>query len=245
MRRLFNKWILLAGFFSPLALAAQNVSLGKLLSLQKSSLISIQDYIETGMWKLKGITTLREVDSSIFQSRTRRFLDSLAIHRKPEGNPLTANFFHTQLLENTKFEAPAWIEYLSLVDTKINSKTLFTNSFTITMPKFFLFNAIDLKVKSFDKHTFHHSLRFSFGDLETFKSTINEIGILQIPEKDCYVMYNDPLITRVYKLTDQVIRLTIINSQIPSYSLEIHSRSDYDYLHGTEQSLKGKVDFIH
>lgn len=245
MRRLTTKWILLAGLLLPIVLSAQNMSLPKLLSLQKSSLINIQDYVETGMWKLKGITSLREVDSSIFQWRIKRFLDSLARKPKPDGNPLTANFFYARLLENTKFDAPAWVDYLSQVDTKINNTTLFTNSTTITMPKFFLFNAIDLKLKGYDKHTFHHSLRFSFGDLQTYKSIINEIGILQIPEKDCYVMYNKPLITRVYKLNDQVITLTHINTPTPSYSLEIHTRSDYDYLHATEQALKGKIDFIH
>jgi hypothetical protein len=245
MRRLIKKWVLLAGLLLPFVLPAQNISLDKLLSLQKSSLISIQDYVETGMWKLKGITSLKEVDSSIFQYRIKRFLDSLALKPKPEGNPLTANFFYARLLENTKFDAPAWIEYQSQVDTKLNSTTLFTNSLTITMPKFFLFNAIDLKLNGYDKQTFHHSLRFIFGDLGTFKSIINEIGILQIPEKDCYVMYNKPLITRVYKLSDQVINLTIFNTTTTSYSLEIYSRSDYDYLHAAEQDLKGKVDFIH
>lgn len=245
MRRLTTKWILLAGLLLPIVLSAQNMSLSKLLSLQKSSLISIQDYVETGMWKLKGITSLREVDSSIFQLRIKRFLDSLARNPKTDGNPLTANFFYARLLENTKFDAPAWVDYLSQVDTKISNTTLFTNSMTITMPKFFLFNAIDLKLKGYDKHTFHHSLRFSFGDLQTYKSIINEIGILQIPEKDCYVMYNKPLITRVYKLNEQVITLTHINTPTPSYSLEIHTRSDYDYLHATEQELKGKIDFIH
>jgi len=215
------------------------------LSLQKSSLVNIQDNIETGMWKLKDITSLQEVDSSVFQCRIKRFLDSLALKPKVESSPLTANFFYARLLENTKFDAPAWVEYRSQVDTKINSTTLFTNSLTVTMPKFFLFNAIDLKLKGYDKHTFHHSIRFIFGDQETYKSLINSIGILQIAEKDSYVMYNKPLITRVYKLNDQVITLTNINTSTPSYSLEVHTRSDYDYLHATEQALKGKVDFIH
>ncbi|HEX6426282.1 MAG TPA: hypothetical protein VF008_01300 [Niastella sp.] len=245
MRRLLKKWMLLAGLLSPLMLSAQNINLSKLLSLQKSSLIIIQDYIETGMWKLKGITSLKEVDSSIFQLRIKRFLDSLARSPREEDNGLSPNFFYARLLENTKFDAPAWIEYLSQVDTKINSTTLFTNSVSITLPKFFLFNAIDLKLKSYDKHTFHHSLRFIFADEGTFKSVINEIGILQIAEKDCYVMYNNPLITRVYKLNDQVITLTFINTPTPSYSLEVHTRADYDYLHATEQALKGKIDFIH
>jgi hypothetical protein len=245
MRELFKKWILLVGLLSPILLSAQNIGLSKLLSLQKSSLISIQDYVESGMWKLKGIASLKEVDSSIFQWRIKQFFDSLAHNPKPEGNPLTANFFYARLLENTKFDAPAWVDYLSQVDTKINSKTLFTNSLTITMPKFFLFNAIDSKLKGYDKYTFHHSLRFNFADLETFKSMINEIGILQIPEKDSYVMYNKPLITRVYKMNDQVITLTIIDAPMPTYLLEVHTRSDYDYLHAAEQDLKGKIDFIH
>lgn len=244
MRRLLKKWILLAGLLSPFVLSAQNVSLSKLLSLQKLSLINIQDYIETGMWKLKSIISLKVVDSSIFQYRIKQFFDSLARNPKVTGSPLTA-YFYAQLLENTKLDAPAWIEYGSQVDTKINSTTLFTNSLTVTLPKFFLFNAIDAKLRSCEKHTFHHSLRFGFGDEGTFKSIINEIGILQIAEKDCYVMYNNPLITRVYKLPDQVIALTIINTTIPSYSLEIHARADYDYLHAAEQDLKGKVDFIH
>src|SRR5687768_879720 len=245
MGRMLKKWILLAGLLSPFLLSAQNISLSKLLSLQKLSLINIQDYVETGMWKLKSIISLKEVDSSIFQWRIKHFLDSLARNPKVEGHPLTAHFYYARLLENTKFDAPAWIEYGSQVDTKINSTTLFTNSLTITLPKFFLFNAIDAKLRSYDKHTFHHAVRFGFGDEGTFKSIINEIGILQIPEKDCYVMYNNPLITRVYKLTDQVITLTHINTSTPSYSLEVHARSDYDYLHATEQALKGKIDFIH
>jgi hypothetical protein len=244
MRRLLKTWILFTYPLAPFVLSAQTISLNKLLSLQRSSLLHIQDYVETGSWKLKGITTLMEVDSSIFQSRTRYFLDSLAHNRTNEGNPVT-NLFYRQLLENTKFEAPAWIEYLSQVDTKLNSTTLFTNSFTITLPKFYLFNAINLPLKGYEKHTFHHALRFSFGDLETFRSLINEIGILQIPDKDCYVMYNKPLITRVYKLNEQVINLTMLNTATPSWSLEIYSRSDYDYLHATEEELKGKVDFIH
>ena len=244
MRRLLKMWILFTCPLAPFVLAAQNISLNKLLSLQKASLISIQDYVETGAWKLKGTTSLQVVDTSIFQSRIRHFLDSLALNRKKEGNPMTV-LFQTQLLESTKFDAPAWIEYLSQVDTKLNPTTLFTNSITITLPKFYLFSAINLQLKTYDKHTFNHSLRYSFGDLETFRSIINEIGILQIPEKDSYVMYNAPLITRVYKLNDQVINLTTMNSYTTSYSLEIYSRSDYDYLHGAEQALKGKVDFIH
>jgi len=244
MRRLINKWILLASL-TPITLAAQTVSLNKLLSLQKSSLIHIQDYVETGLWKLKGITSLEEADSSIFQYRNKHFLDSLARLRKPEGNPYAINVFYSRLLDGTRFDAPAWVEYQSQADTKINSTTLFTNSLTITMPKFFVFNAIDLKLKGYDKHSFQHSLRFSFGDAETFKSIINEIGILQIPDSDCYVMYNEPLITRVYKLADQVINLTIINKPTISYSLEVYARFDYDYLHAAEQDLKGKIDFIH
>jgi len=244
MRRLLTWCVLITANLAPCALSAQNISLNKLLSLQKASLIHIQDYIETNPWKLKGTTSLKVVDSSIFQSRVKHFLDSLALNRKIGGNPVTF-LFETQLLENTKFDAPAWIEYLSQIDTKLNNTTLFTNSITITLPKFYLFSAINLQLKSYDRHTFNHSLRFIFGDLETFRSILNEIGILQIPEKDSYVMYNAPLITRVYKLGDQVINLTTMNSYTTSYSLEIYSRSDYDYLHATEEDLKGKVDFIH
>ena len=245
MRRLLKMWwVLLTYPLTPFVLSAQNISLNKLLSLQKSSLLSVQDFVETGTWKLKGITTLMDVDSSIFQSHTRYFLDSVARNFKAQGNPVT-NLFYLQLLQNTKFDAPAWIEYLSQVDTKLNNTTLFTNSLCITLPKFFLFNAINLHLKGFEKHNFHQALRFSFGDQETFRSMINEIGILQIPEKDCYVMYNKPLITRVYKMNDQVINLTMLNTTTPSYSLEVYSRSDYDFLHPTEQELKGKVDFIH
>jgi hypothetical protein len=242
MRRLLKKWLLIASSLAPMVLSAQNVSLTKMLSLQKSSLISIQDYVETGTWKLKGIISLKEVDSSIFQSRTRRFMDSLFRYHKTETNQREG--LQAQLLENTKFEAPAWLEYSSQVDTKLNSTTLFTNSLTITLPKFYLFNAINLNLNSYDKHAFHHALRFSFGDQETFKSIINEIGILHIPDQDCYVMYNLPLITRVYKLDDQVINLTFVNNSHPSYSLEVYSRADYDFLHSAEQDLKGKVDFI-
>ena len=239
---MLKMWLLLA--LTPAVLKAQNISLTKLLTLQKSSLINIQDYIETGTWKLKGIITLKEVDSSVFQNRTRLFLDSLAKYRKPEGNPLTANHYYGQLVENTRSDAPAWIEYLSKVDTKINSTTLFTNSITITLPKFYIFNAINLNLHNFDRHTFNHSLRFSFGDDDTFKSFINDIKVLQIPQTDQYVMYSKPLITRVYKLADQVINLTIFNSPTKTYSLEVYSRADYDYLHATEQELKGKSDFI-
>jgi hypothetical protein len=244
MRRLLKKWLLIVTSLAPMVLSAQNISLTKLLSLQKSSLISIQDYVETGTWKLKGIISLKEADSSIFQSRTKRFMDSLFRNHKTEGSP-RGGLSQAQLLENTKFDAPAWLEYGSQIDTKLNSTTLFTNSLTVTLPKFYLFNAINLNLNSYDKHNFHHALRFSFGDQETFKSIINEIGILHIPDKDCYVMYNRPLITRVYKLVDQVINLTIINNSIPCYSLEVYSRADYDFLHGAEQDLKGKVDFIH
>lgn len=250
MRRLINTWILLAGSLpiaigAPLVLTAQNISLSKLLSLQKSPLIHIQDYVESGSWKLKGITSLQEVDSSIFESRNRLFLDSLARLRKPEGNPYAINVFNARLLESTRLDAPAWVEYQSVADTKINSTTLFTNSLTITMPKFFLFNAIDLKLKGYDKHTFQHSIRFSFADTETFRGFINEIGILQVPDSNCYVMYNNSLITRVYKLADQVINLTVINNATRTYSLEVYTRADYDYLHAAEQDLKGKIDFIH
>lgn len=241
---MFNMWLLLASSLTPAVLNAQNISLTKLLSLQKSSLINIQDYIETGTWKLKGVITLKEVDSIVFQNRTRLFLDSLAKYRKPEGNPLTANHFYGQLVENTKFDAPAWIEYLSKIDTKINSTTLFTNTLTVTLPKFYIFNAIDLKLPNFDRHSFNHSLRFSFGDEDTFKSLLTDISILQVPEKDQYVMYNKPLITRIYKLADQVINLTIFNSPTKTYSLEVSTRTDYDYLHAHEQELKGKSDFI-
>jgi len=121
---------------------------------------------------------------------------------------------------------------------------LFTNTLTITLPKFYIFNAIDLNLHNFDRHTFNHSLRFSFGDDDTFKSLINDISILQVPEKDQYVMYNKPLITRIYKLADQVINLTIFNSPAKTYSLEVYSRADFDYLHANEQELKGKSDFI-
>jgi hypothetical protein len=242
---MFKMCLLLATLLTPVVLSAQNISLSKLLSLQKSPIINIQDYIETSAWKLKGIITLKEVDSIIFQNQTRLFLDSLARYRKPEGNPLTANHYYGQLVENTRSDAPAWIEYLSRIDTRINSTTLFTNSLTITLPKFYIFHAINLKLPNFDRHTFNHSLRFSFGDEDTFKSLIRDIGLLQIPEKDQYVMYNKPLITRIYKLADQVINLTIFNTSTQSYSLEVYSRSDYDYLHAAEQELKGKSDFIH
>jgi hypothetical protein len=237
---------LLAGLLTPLALAAQNISLNRLLLLQRSALINIQDYIESGSWKLKSIVSLKDADSSIFQSRTRYLLDSLALARKNENNPLNASFHNNQPqpAENTKFETPAWIEYISQVETKLNATTLFTNSVTITMPKFFLFNAINLQLPGYNKRTFHPALRFCFGDLDTFKSIINEIGILQVPADDSYIMYNKPLITRVYKLTDQVINLITIEAATTTYSLEIYSRADYDYLHPNEQELKGKVDYV-
>jgi len=246
MRRLFIKWILLACSLTPVMLTAQPISLNRLLSLQRSSLITIHDYLETSTWKLKHITSLNEADSNIFQSHTRYFLDSLAQARKLEAGSLTTSgaYYTARLLEGTKLEAPAWIEYLSQVDTKVNPTTLFTNSFTITMPKYFLFSAINLKLSEYARRTFHHALRFGFGDADTFKSIINEIGILQLPDSVCYIMYNKPLITRVYKLADQVINLITIDAATPTYSLEIYTRADYDYLHANEQDLKGKVDYI-
>ena len=246
MRRLFKKWILLASSLTPVVLIAQHISLNRLLSLQRSSLITIQDYVETSTWKLKRITSLSEADSNVFQSRTRYFLDSLAQVRKLESGSLTTSgsYYMVRLLEGTRLEAPAWVEYLSQVETRVNSTTLFINSFTITMPKYFLFNAINLKLSEYSRRTFHHALRFSFGDQDTFKSIITEIGILNLPDSVCYIMYNKPLITRVYKLADQVINLITIDTPTPSYSLEIYARADYDYLHENEQELKGKVDYI-
>ena len=245
MRRLFKMWILLASSLSPVVLVAQAISLNRLLSLQRSSLITIQDYIETSTWKLKRIISLNEADSNVFQSRTRIFLDSLAQARKSESGSLTSgSYYIARLLEGTKLEAPAWVEYLSQVETRLTPTTLFTNSFTITMPKYFLFNAINLKLSEYTRHTFHHALRFSFGDGDTFKSIITEIGILNLPDSVCYIMYNKPLITRVYKLADQVINLITIDTPTPTYSLEIYARADYEYLHENEQDLKGKVDYI-
>lgn len=245
MRQLFIKWMLLTSCLLPVVLVAQQISLNRLLLLQRSSLLTIQDYLESGTWKLKRITSLKEADSNVFQSRTRIFLDSLSRARKQEHNALTSgSYYMARLLEGTKLEAPAWIEYLSQVETRINPTTLFTNSFTITMPKYFLFHAINLKLSEYTRRTFHHALRFSFGDGDTFKSIINEIGILNLPDSVCYIMYNKPLITRVYKLADQVINLVTIDSPTPSYSLEIYARADYEYLHVNEQELKGKVDYI-
>jgi hypothetical protein len=245
MRRLFKNWLFFAGSLTPVVLVAQTISLNRLLSLQRSSLITIQDYLETSTWKLKRITSLNEADSSVFQSRTRHFLDSLAQARKLESGSLTSgSYYIARLLEGTKLEAPAWVEYLSQVETRLNPTTLFTNSFTITMPKYFLFNAINLKLAEYTRRTFHHALRFSFGDGDTFKSIINEIGILNLPDSVCYIMYNKPLITRVYKLAYQVINLITIDTPTPTYSLEIYARSDYEYLHENEQDLRGKVDYI-
>jgi hypothetical protein len=238
MRRLFKKWLLFASSLTPVALIAQNISLNRLLSLQRSSLITIQDYVETSTWKLKHITSLNEADSNVFQSRTRYFLDSLAQARKLESGTTTGSYYMARLLEGTRLEAPAWIEYLSQVETRVNPTTLFINSFTITMPKYFLFNAINLKLSAYTQRTFHHALRFSFGDGDTFKSIINEIGILNLPDSVCYIMYNKPLITRVYKLADQVINLITIDTPTPSYSLEIYARADYDYLHENEQEIQ-------
>jgi len=244
MRRLLTKWMLFASLLMPVVLVAQNISLSRLLSLQHASLITIQDYLETSTWKLKHITSLNEADSNVFQSHTRHFLDSLSQVRKTDGVATTGGYYNARLLEGTKLDAPAWIEYLSLVETKVNATTLFTNSFTITMPKYFLFNAINLRLAEYSRRTFHHALRFSFGDGDTFKSIINEIGILNLPDSVCYIMYNKPLITRVYKLADQVINLITFDTPTPSYSLEIYTRGDYEYLHGNEQDLKGKVDYI-
>ncbi|OQP51522.1 hypothetical protein A4D02_25740 [Niastella koreensis] len=238
--------MLLAGSLLPLALVAQHISLDRLLSLQRSSLITIQDYLETSTWKLKRITSLSEADSNVFQSHTRYFLDSLSLARKQESGSLntSGSYYMARLLEGTKLDAPAWVEYLSQVETRLSPTTLFTNSFTITMPKYFLFNAINLRLAEYTRRTFHHALRFSFGDGDTFKSIITEIGILNLPDSVCYIMYNKPLITRVYKLADQVINLVTIDTPTPTYSLEIYARADYEYLHGNEQELKGKVDYI-
>jgi hypothetical protein len=238
MRRLFIKWILLASSLAPVLLVAQHLSLNRLLSLQRSSLITIQDYLETSTWKLKRITSLSEADSNVFQSRTRYFLDSLSQARKLESGslPTSGSYYMARLLEGTRLEAPAWVEYLSQVETRVNPTTLFINSFTITMPKYFLFNAINLKLSEYTRRTFHHALRFSFGDADTFKSIITEIGILNLPDSVCYIMFNKPLITRVYKLADQVINLITIDSPTPTYSLEIYARSDYDYLHENEEA---------
>lgn len=231
------------GCIFPLTLAAQSISLDKLLRLQKSTLLNVEDYIETSAWKFKSITTLQEVDSQVFHINIRRFLDSIL--KQQATYPPRLTIAYKEMAENTKPEGPAWIEYASEADTKINDKTLFTNSLTIKLPKFHLLTAIDLGLKDYCTQDFHLSIRFAFADRDTYKSIINEVDALNIKADASYIMYNEPLITRVYKLPDQVISLTMIDDKVTSYSLEIYSRSDYDYLHAAEEQLKGKSDFIH
>jgi hypothetical protein len=237
MRRLHEK-MLLAGCIFPFTLFAQHISLNKLLRLQKSSLLQIQDYLETNDWKLKGITTLQDVDSLVFQINIRQFIDSLSSINTHSGN--TSN----DVVKNTKPDAPAWIDYISETSTKIKGSFV-GNSLAIMLPKFYLLKAIRLGLKNYEVCKFDLSIKYGFSDIKIYREIINDIDDLNITPNASYIMYNKPLITRVYKLNDQVINLTTISEKTTSYSLEIFSRSDYDYLHAAEEALKGKNDYVH
>ena len=185
--------------------------------------------------------TLREADSSVFDLQISQFLDSLktSIAQHHTNNP---NSFYFQL-SKTRLEDPAWLEYK--FNYKSDDNYSFINSVVITLPKFHLLKAVGLELKGFEKHAFQNAIEFSFAEDSVYKSLIKEILQFHFPDSSAYVKFETPFITRVYKLPDQVIILTTINSSNRFYSLEIYSRYDYDFLNKAEIELKGKADFIH
>ena len=45
---------------------SQNISLNKLLSLQQSSVLKIQEFVETNYWKFDKVVTLKQIDSGFY-----------------------------------------------------------------------------------------------------------------------------------------------------------------------------------
>jgi hypothetical protein len=205
---------------------SQNISLNKLLSLQQTSVLKIQDFIETNYWKFDKVVTLKQIDSGFYNFQIGRYIDS--IRNKYNNAPSNVKQIYSYLT-SINFEDPAWIKYQ--FEVKKTENTTFANSLIISLPKKYLFEAIYYDTERFDKHLFQKSIEFTFAEDSVYISFLKEIERLHVPDSSSSVKFHEPFVMKVYKLSNQVIELTTIKSDETYYSIKISSRYDYDYLY--------------
>ncbi len=200
---------------------AQTVNITKLLELQKSPQIVIQDYLETNNWKLDHIRTLKEVDSSIFSSSV------IPVLKKAQKE--------NSKLKKIDVNDAAWIKYTSKIDLEING-TNYLNSITIVQPSYFKFSAIDLNKRNALFQKFHIVVDFTYFGDSIHTKVLKEIAALRISESSSSSKtYPDELtkITRIYKLNTQVIELTTyfykLSNYATMYTLRVSSKDDFNY----------------
>ena len=224
---------------------AQRISIKKLLVLQNSSLLEIQNFLDTNSWVLFSTLTLAQADSSFWRHKIYNFIDSIK-HMEPKNMSFKENSFNSGIIK-TDDQIPLYFVYFPSNSDTIKGK-LIPQDFTIRLPKQALFESIFLGLGSYYNRTFHTSIAISYSGSD-IKDILKEISSFNIPKDSSFIDFDKETIQRVYKMKNQVISITTFSldnsdNTIKTYEISIYSKSDYEYLNVAQSILKGKVDFI-
>ncbi len=232
-------------FFSlllPFSMKGQLIEINKLLRLQKSSLMNIQDYLDNNSWILSYNKTISNADSSIWNFRITNFIDSIK-NNQIKNLSIEKSIFLSKIL-NTDLNTPLYFIYFPLEE---NKNEYVQNDFTIKLNKHVIYESISLGIQDYKlrKNDLSISITYKAKDI---KKILSQISILKIPKELKYIEVEKDFIKRVYFYKDQVITLTTYNFEnndnFLTYEISISSKSDYILLNSAEIDLKGKVDHI-
>lgn len=245
MKRTIIKSSLLILLYFPFTLMAQRISIKKLLVLQNSSLLDIQNFLDTNSWNLSRTKTLAEIDSSIWEQKIYKFIDSIK-HIKVKSMSFKENSFNSQIIR-TDYKTPLCLIYYPSDSIEVKGG-LILNDFTIFFPKHALFEAISFDLNNYYSKLFHISIEISYKGSE-IKDIIKEISTFNISKDSSFIDYGEKMLQRVYKMKNQVITITTYSpesfeNKTETYAIAIYSKADYEFLNAAQLNLKGKVDFI-
>ena len=240
-----KKLLIIFIFLIPVLTSAQEISLKRLLALQKERLIEVQDFLDSNSWSLSRTVSVSYADSAFWQLRVNNILDSL--RKLKFQKPLNKKEnFNLTLLKTYNPDAPLYLIYFP---TNENSNAaLKVNDFTIRFANESLFQSLALGIDNYWSQTFYQSIEITYKGQDP-KYILKQIAELKIPKDSSYIVYQDPTVKRVYMYKDQVITITTFDLNKASnfertYSIEIYSKSNYLFLNDSELSLKGKNDMI-
>ncbi len=245
MKRNIIKITLLICLVFPLNSVAQRISIKKLSLLQNSSLLEVQNYLDTNFWVLSRTVTLAETDSLFWEYRISKFIDSIK-QMKPKSMSFKESSFNSKIIKIDR-QTPLYFVYFPSNSDSVKDK-LIPNDFTIRLPKQALFETIALGLEDYYGRTFHSSISISYKG-SNIKDILQEISSFNIPKDSSFIEYGKETIQRVYKMKNQVITITTFSldqsdNTLKTFEISIYSKSDYDFLNAAQYNLKGKVDFI-
>jgi len=227
------------------SISGQDISIRKLMKLQKESLLNIQNYLDSNKWTLTHTITLRDEDSLFWGFSVRSFIDSVKATRTSK-TPTKEDNFNSFLASTYDPNMPLCFFY-----TPHNEKTksnLIITDLLIRLPKEMMYHSISLGLKDYWGQKFKPTIELSYRGKE-MQSILQEIASLKIPKDSSYIVYEKKAIKRVYKYHDQIISLTSFDLDDSSdleryFTIEIASKDNYLFLNSAEVYLKGKVDNI-